>query len=354
MTANHYNVIGVMSGTSLDGIDLAHVKLSFDKVWNFEIYESETIPYPEDWLRKLKNLVSLPIDELDELNNEYTVYLSSVILKFIDKNRLTSIDAICSHGHTALHQPHNKLTYQIGNLPSLATMVNQQVVCDFRVEDVALGGQGAPLVPIGDQLLFQDYDFCLNLGGFANISTDIENQRIAYDICPVNTVLNHYVNQLGMDYDDKGTLASSGIVHDTLLEALNTLDFYQQRPPKSLGLEWVNTDIIPLIDAFSISIQDILRTFVEHIAVNVAKEINQKKHASVLVTGGGVYNIFLMERLKFHTTNDIHVPDKKIIEFKEALIFGFLGILKLRNENNCLSSVTGASIDHSSGKIYCP
>lgn len=354
MVTTKYHVIGVMSGTSLDGIDLAHLTFSFEDNWTFEIHQSETIPYPKIWLHNLTQLTSLSLHELKELDETYTVYLSEVINQFINKKQLKNLDAVCSHGHTALHQPQNKLTYQLGNLPKLAALINQKVVCDFRVEDVALGGQGAPLVPIGDQLLFSDYGFCLNLGGFANISTETDDQRIAYDICPVNIVLNHYVNKLGFEYDNQGKIASSGTINQDLMEQLNALEFYKQKPPKSLGLEWVETKIFPMIDSCSLSVEDMLRTYIEHISINIANEINKKSNTSVLVTGGGVYNDFLIERLKFQTNNAIEIPSKKIIEFKEAVIFGLLGVLKLRNEVNCLSTVTGASKNHSSGKIYCP
>jgi anhydro-N-acetylmuramic acid kinase len=354
MIKKHYNVIGVMSGTSLDGIDLANLHFNLDSKWEFEIHQAETIPYPESWLQKLKNLTSFSIQELKKLDKQYTLYSSEVIKEFVSKNQLLNIDAVCSHGHTALHQPQNGLTYQIGNLQELAVLINQKLVCDFRIEDVRLGGQGAPLVPIGDRLLFSNFDFCLNLGGFANISTEIENQRIAYDICPVNIVLNYYINQIGLDFDDQGKLASTGKTHQGLFKKLNELDFYQQSYPKSLGLEWVKTEIFPLIDSFKLTLEDILRTFIEHISIQIAKEINSKEKASVLVTGGGVYHTFLMERIEALTKNDIIIPEKRLVEFKEALIFGFLGVLKLRNEVNCLKSVTGAIKNHSSGKIYCP
>lgn len=354
MDKNHYNVLGIMSGTSLDGVDVAHCIFDKNGAWKFEIKASETYSYPADWLTKLKDLVKLNLDELRELDEEYTVFLSEVIQKFITEHNINGLDAICSHGHTALHQPENKLTYQVGNLPKLATLLNATVVCDFRVEDVELGGQGAPLVPIGDELLFPQYNFCLNLGGFANISTHVNGKRIAYDICPVNIVLNHYVSTLGLAYDEGGKIARSGAVHQPLLDALNALDFYESPYPKSLGLEWVKSEILPLIDVYQLDIKDILRTFVEHVAVQISNEINQQKQASVLTTGGGAFNTFLMERIAHHTQNKIIIPDQSIVENKEALIFAFLGVLKLRNENNCLSSVTGAIKDHSSGKIYNP
>ncbi len=341
-----------MSGTSLDGIDLAYITFTKENNWTFQIHEAETIPYNEDWIQKLKHLTTMSLSILKQLDEHYTAYLSNSIASFIQKHQISNLDAICSHGHTALHQPEDSLTYQIGNLPKIAALTSQKVVCDFRVEDVELGGQGAPLVPIGDELLFSDYDFCLNLGGFANISTNRNNVRIAYDICPVNIVLNYYVDQLGLKYDDRGKLASKGFVHQQLLNELNKLPFYRKKSPKSLGLEWVTSEIIPLIDAFKLSTKDILRTFVEHIAVQISNEINSEENASVLVTGGGVYNDFLMACIRQKTINKMIVPDAFIIEFKEALIFGFLGVLKLRNEINCLSSVTGALKNHSSGKIY--
>ena len=354
MIKKEYNVIGVMSGTSLDGIDLAYISFTFDSKWSFKIKFSDTISYTEEWLSILKNLVSYSLNELQKIDNDYTLYLSEIIQNFIDSSDIKVIDAICSHGHTALHQPNNGLTYQIGNKELLAERLRQAIVCDFRVQDVELGGQGAPLVPIGDKLLFSDYDFCLNLGGFANISTKKDNTRIAYDICPVNIVLNHYVKQFGFDYDNEGKIASSGTINKELLDELNQLPFYHQSYPKSLGLEWVKDKIIPMIDEYKLSIKDVLNTFVEHIAFQISKEINKKNDASVLVTGGGAYNLFLIERIVSLTNNEIVIPSKKIIEYKEALIFGLLGVLKLRNEINCLSSVTGAKMDHSSGVIFRP
>tara|TARA_R110002050_G_scaffold157357_1_gene285912 strand:- start:5198 stop:6277 length:1080 start_codon:yes stop_codon:yes gene_type:complete len=349
---NQYNIIGVMSGTSLDGVDLVFAEFLFDNVWSFKILKAETVEYELKWQNVLKHLVTYSLPELKQIDTDYTIYLADVINSFIKRNHIKNVDAVCSHGHTALHQPKKKLTYQIGNKPFLATLLNQNVVCDFRVQDVELGGQGAPLVPIGDKLLFSEYDFCLNLGGFANISTKFEGRRIAYDICPVNIVLNHYVKLLGFDYDDEGKIALTGIINLELLNKLNSLEFYKMPHPKSLGLEWVDKTVFPLIDDFKLEVKDVLKTFVEHIAIQLAAEINKKNHASVLTTGGGVYNKYLINRLEAHTGNKIIEPSKTIVEFKEALIFGFLGVLKLRNEVNCLRSVTGALKNHSSGNIF--
>ncbi|WP_299553893.1 anhydro-N-acetylmuramic acid kinase [Seonamhaeicola sp.] len=352
MIKSSYNIIGVMSGTSLDGMDLIHVVFQFDTTWKFKIECVETVPYTIEWKTILKDLVNVSKEALQQIDEDYTTHLATVIKDFIKSNNITEIDAVCSHGHTALHRPEKTLTYQIGNMPHLAALLNQRVVCDFRVQDVELGGQGAPLVPIGDELLFADYDFCMNLGGFANISTKIDNKRIAYDICPANIVLNHYVNKLGLEYDDGGQLAAKGSINADLLQQLNALSFYKASPPKSLGLEWVCDHVFPLIDAYESHMNNVLRTFVEHMAIQISESVSGKPNSSVFITGGGTYNTFLIERIKALSNNKIVIPSKAIIEFKEALIFGFLGVLKLRNETNCLASVTGASKDHSSGKIY--
>lgn len=352
MFKENYNVIGVMSGTSLDGVDLAYIKFNHTNGWNFEIHQSETISYSEGWLILLKKAIHFEKSELDELNNSYTNLLASIISKFISKNNLTEIDAICSHGHTILHQPQNGITLQIGNLPILQKLINHTIVCDFRVQDVQLGGQGAPLVPIGDMLLFSDYDYCLNLGGFSNVSFNENGNRIAFDISPVNTVLNFYANGLGFPYDDAGNLAKSGNVNQDLLQQLNDLDFYKTPYPKSLGMEFVNAEIFPLMHSYEIDAKDKLRTFVEHIAIQIAK-ICSKPNSKLFITGGGAYNRFLIDRLRnYLPTTEVVIPDDKTIQFKEALIFAFLGILRLRNEINVLSSVTGANKNHSSGMVF--
>lgn len=355
MFKDSYNVIGVMSGTSLDGVDLAHIHFTnTNGKWNFIILESETIPYSEYWLNQLKNAVTFCEDKLVELNENYTDLLGEIIAGFIKKNNLKNLDAVCSHGHTILHQPQNGFTLQIGNLPKITKNINQTIVCDFRVQDVQLGGQGAPLVPIGDRILFSDYDYCLNLGGFSNISFEENNTRIAFDISPVNTVLNFYANTLGLDYDDKGQLARSGKINHELLEELNALDYYKKTFPKSLGFEFVKETVLPLIEKHLIAIEDKMHTFTEHIAIQIAKAL-PKKEGKLLITGGGAYNDFLIERTQQYLPKiEIIIPNAKILEFKEALIFALLGVLKLRGELNVLCSVTGAKMDHCSGFIYHP
>jgi len=353
MLKENYNVIGVMSGTSLDGVDLAHIHFTIQNgIWSFEIKESETISYSPEWISKLKNAVDFSESELMQLNADYTLLLGTIISGFISKNAIKNLDAVCLHGHTILHQPQNGFTLQIGNLPEIAEITRQTIVCDFRVQDVKLGGQGAPLVPIGDRILFSDYDYCLNLGGFSNVSFEENEKRIAFDISPVNTVLNFYANQLGLDYDDKGAISKTGNVNADLLSELNSLDFYSKSYPKSLGFEFVKQTVLPLIENYSISIEDKLHTFTEHVSFQIGKALH-KKSGRIFVTGGGAYNDFLIQRMQFHLPEiNIIIPDKKVLEFKEALIFALLGVLKLRNEINVLSSVTGAKTDHSSGSIF--
>lgn len=353
MFKNHYNVIGVMSGTSLDGVDIAHVKFTLNNAtWHYKIGVCETIPYNQEWITALKSGINYGTAELETLNKKYTSYLGELISHFITKNQLTNLDAICSHGHTILHQPQNGFTLQIGNLPEIASYFTVPFVCDFRVQDVELGGQGAPLVPIGDQILFSSYTYCLNLGGFSNVSMFENGKRIAFDISPVNTVLNLYAEKLGFPFDEGGKHAAKGILNTSLFETLNALPFYHQPYPKSLGFEYVKDIILPLIEKFNCSTEDVLHTFTKHVAFQIAK-VTTQKNSTLLVTGGGAYNTFLINEIQKNAPYiQITIPDTKTIEFKEALIFALLGVLKLRNEINVLASVTGAQKDHSSGKIF--
>lgn len=346
-----------MSGTSLDGVDIAHVILNYNEgKWEYKINKATTVPYTDEWVERLKNGVNLNSEELIKLDDDYTIVLGSFIRQFITENKIDNLDAVCSHGHTILHQPQNKLTLQIGNQPKLAKLIGQKVVCNFRVQDVEMGGQGAPLVPIGDRLLFNEYDFCLNLGGFSNISFEEAGQRIAYDICPVNIVLNYYSGKIGLPYDEGGNIARKGKLIEEMLLKLNGLAFYKQKYPKSLGFEYVKQEVFPVIDSFEGSIADKIHTFTLHVAMQIANEIrNTKKKSSLLITGGGAYNTFLIEKVKqLLPDTKVIIPDDKTIEFKEALVFALLGVLRIGGEVNVLSSVTGGESDHSAGYIYKP
>lgn len=344
-----------MSGTSLDGVDLAEVIFSEenDRIL-FKIEKTQTVPYSEEWINRLKNGINYSEKGLKILNSEYTALLGNIIKTFISENKIENIEAVSSHGHTILHQPQNGFTLQIGNLPEIAQIVREKVVCDFRVQDVRLGGQGAPLVPVGDHLLFSEYDYCLNLGGFSNISFEEKGERIAYDISPVNTVLNFYANKLGYEYDNKGEISKGGTFNQELFDQLNSLAFYDKEHPKSLGFEYVKEAIFPITENYET--QEVLRTFTEHIAFQISrniKKLDKKQKTKVLITGGGAYNDFLISRIRYFLQNiEVVIPDKTLIEYKEALIFALLGYLRLKNRVNILSSVTGATRNHSSGNIF--
>ena len=347
----NFNVIGVMSGTSLDGVDIIYVKFIQNESWSFKIINSKTYKYEDSIADILNDISKKSLEEIKEIDVVYTKKLAKIINGFIDEFSINKIDFVSSHGHTAIHDPSNLITYQMGNLSTLSTEINQKVICDFRVQDVKLGGEGAPLVPVGEKYLFHEYDSFINLGGFANISNHKGESLIAYDICPVNIVLNNLSKKIGKDFDDKGSIASSGKLIINLYEELEKLEYYQSSPPKSLGIEWIDEYIFPLINKyFDYPIEDLLNTLSNHIANQISN--NLKNLDKVLVSGGGAYNDYLIHLIRSKTDSEIIIPSKNIIEFKEALIFAFLGVLRFLNINNCYSSVTGASKDHCSGKIF--
>lgn len=351
---NKYNVIGLMSGTSLDGLDIAYCTFKLENgKWRYSINCAETISYNKEWNNKLKGAHLLSGEILIETHNEYGEYSGRAVLKFMHKNKLKNIDFVSSHGHTVFHKPDKGYTFQLGNGATLAAVCGLRVICDFRTLDVALKGQGAPLVPIGDRLLFPEYDYCLNLGGFSNISFEQKGKRIAFDICPVNIVLNYIASTKGKEYDKDGLMAKAGKVNNGLLNKLNKLSYYRKVWPKSLGREWVEDYFLPQLNSFSISAEDKLATVTEHIALQISAVV--KDSGKVLVTGGGANNKFLILKLKEKLfPHQIVIPSKDCIDFKEALVFAFLGVLKSENKINTLKSVTGAIKDSSGGIIYNP
>ena len=349
-----YHVIGVMSGTSLDGVDIAYCE--FHKTgdeWSFAIINAETLRYEPHWKNILSGLENKSALEFARIHMEYGHYIGKAVKEFINRNVL-EIDFVCSHGHTIFHQPENKLTVQIGSGAAIAAECRLPVVCDFRSVDVALGGQGAFLVPIGDKLLFHQYDFCLNLGGFANISFEEKRERTAFDICPVNIVLNALASQAGKEYDSNGEMAQSGVLNEQLLMELNELNFYSKTPPKSLGKEWVLRFINPLLEKYSIPLNDKIRTVTEHVAMQISAVLKKSAEKNMLITGGGAYNQFLIQRIRDLSSMEIKLPADEVIDNKEALIFAFLGVLRMRKQINCLSSVTGAESDNVGGAVYRP
>jgi len=347
-----YTVIGLMSGTSLDGVDIAHCTFTLSKNrWTFNLNCAGTFSYPDEWKRKLASAQGLSSEDLALLHVTYGKYLGDLTNRFIRDKNLTA-GLVASHGHTVFHRPETGLTLQIGSGAEIAAQTGITTVCDFRSQDVALGGQGAPLVPVGDKFLFDEYDFCLNLGGFSNISFEEAGLRKAFDICPVNIVLNRLAQSAGCDYDEDGKMAATGHVNNLLLAALNSLDFYQESAPKSLGREWLENVFMPVLDQFDIGTEDQLRTVVEHIAEQIFSVTKTQPGGKMLITGGGSKNSFLVGRISQLSRQNIVIPDATIIDFKEAIIFGFLGLLRIHSRVNCLASVTGAAGDHSSGAVY--
>lgn len=342
--------IGLMSGTSLDGLDICYVR--FDDDTHFEILAAETIDYSTVWKQKITDAFLFSAMDLCELDVEFGYFLGDQVKVFMQKNKINSVDFVASHGQTIFHQPAKHFTLQIGNGAAIASRCHQKVVCDFRTQDVVLGGQGAPLVPIGDELLFSEYDACLNLGGFSNISMNRNDIRIAFDICPINIVLNYFAVQLGSDYDKDGEFAKQGNINQDLLNELNSIQFYQLSYPKSLGFEWVKNEFLTLVDKYEISWEDKLRTCVIHFATQINNIFTKYDINNVLITGGGVRNSFFINQLKELSNIEIIIPNNYLIDFKEALIFAFLGYRRINNKTNCLASVTGAISDHSSGIIY--
>ncbi len=347
-----------MSGTSLDGLDVAYCHFeNKNGSWTFSIEKTESINYTSVFKNQLKNTVHLETSKLLAFHNEYGNWLGEQVKDFVYKNKI-KVDFVSSHGHTVFHQPEIGLTYQIGSGQHLANTSGQKVICDFRTNDVALGGQGAPLVPIGDQLLFNTNDFCLNLGGISNISYDHNGKRIAYDISPANMLLNYICKTIDLEYDEGGKIARQGQINIELLNQLNSLGYYKQSYPKSLGYEWFTKKVIPIINSTSDSVENLLHTSAHHIAIQIANSIKKTKkdNSTVLITGGGAKNDFLIETLqqKLKGLSTVIIPSTDIIDFKEAMIFAFMGVLREQNEINCLTSVTGAKKDSSSGVIYYP
>ena len=342
--------IGLMSGSSLDGLDLALVRFQEESgQYSFRILAAETLPYSDFWKTQLAEAFHKHPKDLVQLDKDYGRYLGEQVRAFAEKHNATPA-FLASHGHTIFHRPEEHYTLQIGDGNELAKTCGFLVINDFRSEDVSKGGQGAPLVPIGDKLLFSDYEICLNIGGIANVSYDEDGRRIAYDICIANQALNYLAQMRGLLYDRDGDLARSGEVDFTLLKKLNNLPFFIQDPPKSLGREFFETYQKDLLK--DLSVEDMLATFTEHIALQIALAVSSLPKGKILVTGGGARNKFLIERLQARSSHEVVIPGKTIIDYKEALVFAFLGLLRLEDKTNVLASVTGAESDSCSGRIW--
>ncbi|MBT0812051.1 anhydro-N-acetylmuramic acid kinase [Litoribacter ruber] len=352
-TRKTYGIIGLMSGTSGDGLDIAYCEFERNQGWNYRIAKAKTAIFPTDLGLKLSKSHLLGAEDLRMLDVGFGKWMGEQVSIFCKAENIKPL-AVASHGHTVFHRPDQGNTFQIGNGWSLQESCALPVINDFRMRDVQLGGQGAPLVPIGDMLLFQEYDYCLNLGGIANISFETDGQRKAFDVSPFNLLLNHFSQKLGKPYDEGGQLAKKGNVDNPLLERLNNIPFYTSKNAKSLGREDIEEVFLPLLKAAGLAPKDTLATLNAHFVTQLAEAIPVKDQSRLLVTGGGAYNAYFIECLKEKLAPSIQVvvPDADVVEYKEALIFAFMGALHLRNEPNCLASVTGASRDNIGGVCY--
>jgi len=348
-----FNAIGLMSGSSLDGVDLAFCEFYYDTKWHYKIVVAETISYSEQWLILLSEMPDMAGSKLIEYDIKYGKYLGELVNVFVKKHKLNP-DIISSHGHTIFHNPKLGYTFQLGNGQAIATTAEIKTVCDFRIGDIQLGGQGAPLVPIGDSLLFSNYDFCINIGGIANVSFNADNKRVAFDICPANQLLNYLSRQVGKPFDDNGTLAQLGKMNTSLFVKLNNNPYYLQSYPKSMSNQLVTNSFINLLDESDANVEDKLYTVCKHIAFQINEITKKYKGSTVLVTGGGAHNNFLMAAISQELSQEIVIPNSTIIDFKEALIFAFMGILRTEEKDNCIASATGANRDSSTGVIYNP
>jgi anhydro-N-acetylmuramic acid kinase len=358
-----YRAIGVMSGSSLDGLDIAFVEFLYQGgSWSFEIMAADCKPYSPDWKAKLQGAIALNALDYQLLHAEYGHYLGQEINQFIDDNNLHyKVALVGSHGHTTFHVP-PAMTAQLGDGAAIAAETGLPVVSDLRALDVALGGQGAPIVPIGEKLLLKDYDFYLNLGGIANLSFRREDAYMAFDVCPANRVLNMVIQKEGKEYDAGGEMASGGAVHQGLLQKLNGLAYYSMPFPKSLANSFGTDEVYPLVSSFQISTADALRTYVEHIVEQLKLAIVQQLENNperpglrLLATGGGALNSFLIRRLAEELQPyqvEVVVPDEKLVQYKEALIMAFMGVLRWRQEYNVFASVTGAQRDSIGGALW--
>jgi anhydro-N-acetylmuramic acid kinase len=359
-----YRAIGIMSGSSLDGLDICFAELDESGgKWTYEILASACMPYSHEWVEKLRNAIHLSAKDYMRLHTAYGHYIGEQVNAFIDANNLHHrVQLIASHGHTTFHEPQHKMTGQIGDGAAIAATTGINVVSDLRAMDVALGGQGAPIVPIGEKLLLGNHQYFLNLGGIANISANLPGNYVAFDVCPANRVLNMLVQEMGHDFDEGGAIAASGNVDETLLQQLNDLDFYKAPYPKSLANDFGTDVVFPMIKNAGLSVPDALRTCVEHVAVQIKNAVallagnaDSATETSMLVCGGGALNDFQIERLKAMLAPlnvTVVVPDKTLIEFKEALIMALIGVLRWREENNVLHTVTGASRSSIGGAVW--
>lgn len=361
-----YHAIGLMSGSSLDGLDVGYCRFEIGQpfqVLDWKLLKTDCLPFGPEWEKKLKGAAALSAPALAQLHTAFGHCLGQLLDDFFEKNGIqgTEIDLIASHGHTVFHEPAKGYTLQIGDGAALAAATGCKVVCDFRSSDVALGGQGAPLAPMADKMLFPGFDFYLNLGGIANITCNANGRFVAFDITGANQVLNALAQTLGYDFDENGHLASAGSLEETLFAQLNSLPFLALPYPKSLSNQWVQENPLKICQNSSANLHDKLYTTCRHVAFQLKNSIAQiidregieKKNYSLLATGGGVFNGFLMECIRAEIGNvEVEIPALEHVKFKEACLMALLGVMRMEGIPNCISSVTGARKDAVGGAVY--
>ncbi|XZF14341.1 anhydro-N-acetylmuramic acid kinase [Chitinophagaceae bacterium MMS25-I14] len=355
-----YKVIGLMSGSSLDGLDIVYTHLEEVRgQWSYEIKNAACISYSTEWENRLRGAVRISGVDLMRLHAHYGHYLAEQVLAFMEEHQLDhKVDFIASHGHTLFHDPADKMTFQLGDGAAIAAQTGLPVISDLRSLDVALGGQGAPIVPVGDKLLFASYDYLLNLGGIANLTVKNGTDVLAFDVCPANQVLNTLAQKAGKEYDDQGNMAASGALLIDVLADLNEQAYYKLKGPKSLSNDQAMDLVFPSLLESGHEINDMLHTMVQHIADQVAVALGnyplEKEQPQMLITGGGALNAFLVHRIQAAISDKavITVPDVETIQYKEALVMALIGALRWREETNVYSSVTGASRDSIGGALW--
>ncbi len=355
------NVLGIISGSSLDGLDMS--LCSFDgltpgqMVWDMHV--GVTMPFDESLISRLSVVTTLSAKDLLQLEVDFSKFCAKAINDLIKQHDL-KVDYICSHGHTVYHFPQDGYTLQIGKGSILAELTGIPSIVDVRANDIAQGGEGAPVAPIVEQYLYPGYDYYFNLGGIANVSYHKDQVITSIDSCPCNQVLNHVVGELGKAYDDKGKLARSGKVSKSLITAWQKLDYFAQAFPKSMDNSWVQEVFIPIMPRFNLSHEDRLATMVEFAAIQLAedcKKLSDSKGRTYtgLITGGGGFNDFLVERMQVHVSDfglTLNLPDGKTINFKEAILMALMGYLRVNEQNNTIPTVTGAQKATKGGAIY--
>jgi anhydro-N-acetylmuramic acid kinase len=360
---NTYHVIGVMTGSSLDGIDIAFTKITVENnKYTYEVLISECIELPLKWKLRIEQLVLQNAVTYLKTSAFLGHFMGERIAEFIEKHQLKDkLDFIASHGQTVFHQPENLFTSQVGDGAAIARKTGFPVICDFRSIDVALGGQGAPVAPIADKLFFSDYKYFLNLGGIANIAANINGKYVAFDITAANLALNKIAKMKGVEYDHDGNMARAGQHDPALFAEMNTSFFFDKDYPKSLSGGWVSKVMLPTLGRHNIPVENKLNTICEHIAFQINKSIiaiQRKENITVskadkmLVTGGGAFNKFLIEKIEAALPVSLQIPDEQTVKFKEAILMALMGVLRVRGENNCIGSVTGAERDSIGGAIY--